>query len=685
LPDQFGLKNMSADNINREILKLRESTKFTIALAGNPNVGKSTIFNHITGLGAVTANYPGKTVELNFGSAEYKGTSFGVIDLPGTYSLGSISEDQFVARQEILEGKADVIVVIVDAANLERNLYIVLQLLDLGYPIIIACNLMDIAAKQNICVDTDKLSRLLGVPVLPVTATTNEGIGVLIETCIDVVGRKRIITPVLPEYGKDIAEHIDHLSELIKKYLNKLPYGLSARAISILLLEEDEEFINLIKKESHGDIVLKKASQIAEEIKKTHGEQSALRITRERHGYEGILVDKVLQIGTCNPSLSTKLWRFSLGPATGLPILIAGLIAIFMIMFYAGGFLSTGFDNIWPHFISPHIKQIIFWIFGKGVLANTLLWGVDAGIEAALSIGIPYILTFYIILAFLEDTGYLNSIAFLTDSLMHKIGLHGRSVIPLIAGAGCSVPAIIGTRVLTTKREKIIACTLITLVPCSARTAVIMGAVAFYLGWQWALAIYLIDFIIGILVGKSMAILLPGQSSGLVMEMFPFRLPKLKTVVKKTWYRFKEFIIIAIPIIAIGSLILGSLYETKYMWLITRPMHLIIENWLGLPAVAGICLLFGILRKELALQLLVTLGIVKYGPNVHNLLSFMTKEQIFIFALVTTLYIPCIATVSVLIRELGLKISAIITLFTITLAVIVGGIAHQILNLFHIL
>ncbi|MFA4967105.1 MAG: ferrous iron transport protein B [Candidatus Margulisiibacteriota bacterium] len=671
-------------NCHAEIKKIRKDAKFTIALAGNPNVGKSTIFNEMTGLGAVTANYPGKTVALNIGSAEYKGIPFGIIDLPGTYSLGSMSEDQFVARREILEKHAEVVVVIVDAANLERNLYMVLQLIDLGYPLVVACNLMDLAAKQNICIDTIQLSELLGVPVVPVTATKGEGIDELIETCMNFVNGKIKMNPILPQYGKDIMTQIEELSEAIKNNIKEIPYGLSPRALSILMLEEDEEFLGYVKADKKGKAVMEKALEISSKIEKTHGEKSAIRLARERHGYEGYLTDKVQITGMCKISLTDRLWRLTIEPLTGLPILVAGLIAVFVIMYYVGGFLSTAFESAWTSFVSPYINAFFYGLLGQNAVSRTLLWGFNAGIQAALSVGIPFVMTFYILLAFLEDTGYLNSVAFLTDSFMHKLGLHGRSIIPIIAGAGCNVPAIIGTRVLTTQREKIIACTLIILTPCSARTAVIMGAAAFFIGWQYALAIYVIDFIIGVLVGRTLAIALPGKSSGLVMEMFPFRAPKLSNILKKTWYRVKEFVLIALPIIAIGSLVMGTLYETKYMWVLTKPMSLIVENWLGLPAVAGICLLFGILRKELALQLLLALAIIQFGPNTHNLLSFMTKQQIFIFALVTTLYFPCLSAITVLIKELGWKTSIAIAAFTIILAIVVGGAANQILNVIHI-
>lgn len=671
-------------NCHSEIKKIKTNTQFTIALAGNPNVGKSTIFNQLTGLGAVTANYPGKTVCLNIGSAEFHGISFGLIDLPGAYSLGAISEDQLIARRAILEKNAEVVVAVVDATNLARNLYLTLQLIELGCPLVIALNLIDVTAEQNLLIDAKKLGERLGVPVVPIVATTGEGIDQLIETCIKAANQNLIINPPLPKYSEEISRLVQDLSKIIKNNLPSLPYDIRAEALAILFLEEDEEFISYLKSDKIKNVAKEKIEQFLSKIKPDDNGKMTEKITAARNHYADELAQEItLHTKTNKTTLATKLWRLSLSPLIGLIMLIAGLVAVFSIMYYLGGFLSFNFDHLWSIFVSPYIKALIFWLFGHNAVANTLLWGLDAGIQASLSVGIPYILTFYLILAVLEDTGYLNSIAFLTDSLMHKIGLHGRSVIPLIAGAGCNVPAIIGTRVLTTTREKIIACTLISLTPCSARTAIIMGAVAFFVGWQWALAIYLINFLVIVAVGKGLATFLPGKSSGLVMEMFPFRRPTFKTVLKKTWYRFKEFLIIAIPIITIGSVLLGALYETNYIWFITEPTKFLIEGWLGLPAVAGICLLFGVLRKELALQLLLTLAIMQYGSGIDNLLSFMTKQQIFVFALITTLYIPCIATVAVLIKELGFKIAISISLFTIALAIIIGGLANQILNLIH--
>ncbi len=328
------------------------------------------------------------------------------------------------------------------------------------------------------------------------------------------------------------------------------------------------------------------------------------------------------------------------------------------------------------------IDAAISFIAGSGATARTLNWGFDAGIMATLGVGIPYVLTFYFLLALLEDSGYLNSVAFLTDRLMHRLGLHGRAIIPLVAGAGCNVPAIIGTRVLTTQRERLVASTLITMVPCSARTAVIIGALAFVGGWQPAAAIFGIVLLLIVAVGLALNKLLPDHPGGLVMEMFPFRAPSLLSVSKKTWYRFKHFVTAAMPIVFVGSIILGAFYETGYIWKLSAPMAPVIEGWLGLPAVAGLTLLFAVLRKELALQLLVTLAVVKYGPEAKNLLKFMTGDQLFVYALVNTIYIPCVATIAILARELTWKKAFSISAFTVTLAVFVGGMAARLVSAF---
>jgi len=670
--------------------EIRGRTDFVFALAGNPNVGKSSIFNTLTGTGAVTANYPGKTVEINVAATRLGELRIGLVDLPGTYALGAVSEDQWVARQGILDGNPDAVIVILDATNLARNLYMLLQLLDMGFPVVAALNLFDQARKKGIEIDVAALSRLLGIPVIPTVATHGEGLETLLAAAVAAVRRSRKCREPGPgaggsptrhvSYGADVEKIVGDISVHVSALLNGDAPRVSPRGLALLLLENDAEFKRLVRGVDRGPELLSFVDEAAVRIHDEHGEDAPLRIIRERHGLAGAIVDEVQRRGADKELLSQRLWRLTTSPLTGLPILAVALGGIFAFLFVVGDFLARTFSTLWAVALSPLIQGAIHLIAGNGVVAKILIWGPDAGIEASLAVGIPYVLTFYFLLAFLEDSGYLNSVAFLTDRIMHRFGLHGRSIIPLVAGAGCNVPAIIGTRVLTTMRERTIASTLIVLIPCSARTAVILGALASLAGWQWGIAVFLLMGLLVAAVGVGLNKVMPGESSGLVMEMFPFRMPSLRSIAIKTWFRFKDFIFVATPIVLGGSLLLGALYETGLIWKLSAPLAPVMEGWLGLPAVAGLTLIFAILRKELALQLLLTLAIVRYGPHTKSLLDFMVPSQLFVYALVNTIYIPCVATVAVLGRELGWKRAAAIMGFTIALALAAGGGARWVMH-----
>ena len=364
-----------------------------------------------------------------------------------------------------------------------------------------------------------------------------------------------------------------------------------------------------------------------------------------------------------------------------MPILLAVLASVFAFLFFVGGWLSRLLTSLWGATASPVLASAVHHLFGYGALAGTLLWGLDGGILAALAVGIPYILTFYFVLALLEDSGYMNAAAFLADRVMHLFGLHGRAVIPLMAAAGCNVPAIMGTRVLSTKRERTIACTLVVLVPCSARTAVILGSVSLFVGWQWALFVFGVLGLVGLAAGLLLNRILPGEPEGLVMEMFPFRRPSLRLVAVKTWKRFGTFLWAAAPIMLIGSFALGALYETGLIWHLEWPLHPVVVGWLGLPAVAGLTLLLGVLRKELALQMLVVFAVARYGAGAYNLRTFMTPHQIVVYALVASILVPCVATIAMLGHELGWRRAATISAGTVATALVIGGAVSHLLPL----
>ncbi len=656
------------------------STELTVLLAGNPNVGKSSIFNRLTGLGAITAHYPGKTVELNLGSTEYGTVPLTVVDLPGIYALEALGEEQWLARRALLESGPEVVVAVVDAGNLERNLYLVLQLIDLQLPVIVALNLVDEAERAGIAVDAVALGKLLGVPVVEVQGTSGRGLDQLVATA---VARAQADTPTVlpPSYGRDVADHIADLEALAARDLSDILPNLTPRAKAVLLLENDAEVVAAATLTPTGRELIALRAGLAEHIANEHGETVEMRLARERYGLAGAIASQVRQRQERREGLAERLWRWSIAPTTGGPTLILVLGALFAILYSVGNFLSAAIEAAWAAFVSPAIGALLLAAFGPGTVADVLRWGVDAGPLAVLSVGVPYVMVFYFLFALLEDSGYLNSVSFLLDNVMHRFGLHGRSAIPLVAAFGCNVPALMTLRTLTSMRERLIASLLIVLIPCSARTAVIMGVVGRWAGWEAAIALMITLLAIGALAGLALNRVLPGSSSGLVMEMFPFRRPELRTLWRKTWYRVHDFVFVALPIVLGGSLVLGVLYETKWIWAVAGPLQPVVEGWLGLPMVAGLCLIFAVLRKELAMQLLVAIGITQYGPLAENLTHFMNAHQMFVYALVNTIYLPCLATFAVLARDLGWPRVFGISAFTIALALLVGGLANQVLGL----
>lgn len=653
---------------------LREDVALTVALAGNPNVGKSSIFNHLTGMGVATANYPGKTVEVQLAVTRFGDQRIGVIDLPGAYALGGVSEDQWVARQALLDGAPDAVILVLDATNLARNLYLGLQVLDLGIPLVVALNVVDQAEARGIRIDAERLTEILGSPVVPTVATRGRGLDTVMAEVVRRVGRPTPLRVRL-RYSEDVEAAIGKLERALASRVDR-PHGLPPRAVAILLLEGDAELAGWVAGAPGGDDLRRLCDELGATLRDLRGEDPALLLMRERHGLAGLIASDVERRRRRRMLLSDRLWQFTTAPATGLPLLALVLAGIFAFLFVVGDWLSVGFSAVWAEYASPAIRWPFVALLGDSALSRTLLWGFDAGINAALAIGIPYVLTFYFLLALLEDSGYMNAVAFLTDRVMHKLGLHGRAVIPLVAAAGCNVPAILGTRVLGTMRERIIASTLIVLTPCSARTAVILGAVSVTAGWQWALVVYGVTALVALGTGIGLDRLLPGSGTGLVMEMFPFRRPMLRPMLKRTWGHFREFVVVATPIVVGGSIVLGGLYETGILWALAAPLRPVMEGWLGLPAVAGLTLIVAVLRKELALQLLVTLAIAQYGPQATNLLTFMQPGQIVVYALVNTLYVPCVATISILARELGWRRAVWISCFTVALALLVGGAAR---------
>jgi ferrous iron transport protein B len=637
-----------------------------IALAGTPNVGKSAIFHQITGADVIISNYPGTTVELTEGRVRYGDYDVRVVDLPGIYSLGAISEDELVARRVILEQNPDVIVNIVDASNLGRSLYLTLQLLRLNRPMIVVLNMYDVAMRKGFRIDVEALSEKLGVPVISTVAVRGENVHRAFEKAVEVAMERKLPQRTIL-MGRDVEGSIGRLEKVIRRRLVHPPFDLPPRSLAIKLLEGDVHIIRELAQHPRGSPVLREADELARRIRAQHGEPAAFRIARERHGIANIIAGEVTKYVATEPELSDKLSAVMTEPRTGIPIMIAVFAALILLIVCVGGFIEGLLTRGWEAATSGLSSALQ----GSGEVGRVVEIGLVQGISGILSVMIPYILIFYLALAFLEDTGYLPRMAFVMDSAMHKIGLHGRAVVPMLGGFGCNVPAIMGTRVLTTRRERLIASFLITMVPCSARTAVILGTVGFFLGMKYALVIYGMILAMIFIVGWLLNRWLPGHVSGMIMEMPPLRRPMLGPILTKTWLRMKHFIYVAVPLLLMGSFLIGILHVSGVLNSITGPLAPFTTGLLGLPAVAIIPFMYGFIRKEGAFVLLASIA------GTSNLLTFMSPLQIFVFALVVAIYIPCVATVAVLKRELGWRDAIAISAGTFLLAVAVGGLVYH--------
>lgn len=662
---------LSADDDPVAALEAVREGAVVLALVGNPNVGKSTAFARLTGVGVETAHYPGTTQGVNIADAMASGRRVVVVDLPGTYSLVGDAPEHVVARRALADLVPNVVLVVLDATNLARNLVLALEVLDTGLPTVVALNLADEATRGGVTIDEAALERSLGVPVVRTIAHTGVGLDLFVERALGAVD----VVPPPPRYGtvlEDLLADVESAAERSGVRVGRL----SARGLAVRLFEGAPELI------SGPAVVIAAAAADARmrAIERT-GEPPAVLVARERHERADAIAAACTSAESQGRRWRKDGWSLTTSPITGVPIMLLVLGAVFGFLFVVGDVLATGFSTLWASHASPLIRSAIEAVAGAGMLADVLRWGFDAGIEASLAIGLPYILTFYVLLAVLEDSGYLTSLAFLADRAMHRFGLHGRAVLPLVAAAGCNVPAMVAAKSLPSKRERLITSTLIVLVPCSARTAVVLGAVGHYIGWQPALGVFGVVLVLTVATGWGLDHMLPGHTSGLVMEMFPFRRPTLAGVLRKAWTQFREFLFVATPIVVVGSLVLGALYETGVLWRLTEPLKPVVEGWLGLPAVAGLTLILGMLRKELALQLLIAMAVVSIGAGATDLTSFMTPTNLFVYALVNTIAMPCVSTVAVLARQEGWARAGIVISFTVVVALLFGGIFARVLPL----
>jgi len=636
----------------------------TIALAGNANVGKSVIFNHLTGLHQHIGNWPGKTVERAEGTLVFEDYMIDVIDLPGIYSLSTYSLEELVSREYIASEKPDVIINVIDASVLERNLFFTLQLLELETPMVVALNQIDIATRKGVNIDQRRLAELLGVPVISCVATKGIGLDDLVRKAIEIHEMKNPRFLVHPRFGLEIEERIGKLTAEIEQIKTKYP----PRWIAIKLLEGDPEVERLVY--TRQPSIENKAEALAEEIKQIHSEPCSSVIASERYNVANQMARESLTLATPpKPSWGERLASLTVSRTFGYPIMILVMASLFYGIFSFGNFASALLSRVFED-----ARLSYFATFGSTVSTEFVWKGLIEGLVAGITIALPYIAPFYVAFSILESSGYLPRVAFLMDSVMHKIGLHGKAFIPIMLGYGCCVPGCIACRIMETQRERFLASFLTTLVPCAARTVVILGLVGAYVGIRWALLLYAFDLLLLLILGRIAFKVLPGEPVGLIMPSY--KMPSLNVIAKQTWFRLEEFVRLAFPLIVVGNLVLNILQFLDVLPILDSTFAFITVDWLGLPAVTATPLIFGIFRKELTLIMLAAL------VGTSNFATILTPTQMIVYATVTMLYIPCVATIAVLIREFGYRKALATAVFEVGFAILIGGLMLRILELF---
>jgi len=631
-----------------------------IALAGNPNVGKSLLFSRITGIGVISSNYPGTTVEFEEGKVVWRGKTFTIYDLPGTYSLSGTSEDELVTTKLLSERMPDYVVAVADATRIEQSLTLIFQLIELGYKVVVALNFMDVARKR-FSIDIERLSKILQVPIVGTVATTGEGVDALIEV-ID--SNKVARSDFVVRYDRHIESAISDLEEDVSDAETRFP----RRGMVLKLLEGNEFFTDWFSESTKL-----KAEGVRDAFREEHLEEITVHISRDRYGEAGKIASEVIIKLDRPRRMADRISELTLEPRTGVVIMLVVLGSVFLSVVYLGGLLETALIGVYHSVVGNSFDGLASFIGGKIGLA--IARGIDLSLQAILSIVVPYILVFYIILGILEDSGYLPRVVTLLDGIMHKIGLHGRAIIPMIVGIGCNVPAILATRLIESRRERLILATVTVMaVPCSAQVAVVLGTVGRFAGIGYAAVIFIVLFLILIVLGKLLHRVMKSEPSSLVIEIPELSIPRPRNVLYKTFIRVKDFFVIAFPILLAGSLILELLAQYGILDQIVGPFSPFTVGFLGLPAVIIIALIFGVLRKEMSLQMLVLL----FGTT--QLSTVLAPDQLFVFALIMATYMPCLAAFAVMAREFGLKDTLKVTAASIFLAFMLGGIAHFILS-----
>ncbi|EGT4145358.1 ferrous iron transport protein B [Clostridium perfringens] len=660
----------------------------TIALAGNPNCGKTSLFNLLTKSRQHIGNWPGVTVEKKEGTLKFKGESYKVIDLPGTYSLGAYSEDEIVARNYILKDKPDVVINVVDATNLERNLYLTTQLIEMGANVVIALNMIDQAEALNIEIDTNKLSKRLGVPIIKTSALKNRGIEELIETSIHLKKNEKLINI---NYGEDIEDEIKNLSSLLETYKNKLEFPVNWTALKLL---ENDEYIKDKIKQLNAPSIFNKLEESNKTIEKNIGFEADMSIVDKRYSFISSITEDVIKKPSEKQVTTTeKIDKIVTNKYLGIPIFALIMYCLYELTFIIGAGIQEWFGDL----IAKAGVIVSEWFSNMGapeLLVGFIDKGLFGGVGAVLSF-LPLIMVMYFLLGLLEDSGYMARAAYVMDRLMRGLGLHGKTFVSMIVSVGCNVPGIMSTRTLENKKDRMIAILINPFISCGARMPIYAVFVeAFFPTHQGLVlfSLYVLGIIVALISGKIFSkTLFKGESSYFVMELPAYRMPSIKNVFLLMWEKagafFKKAGMIIFPMMivlwALSVLPLGVEPNSEHSILgmigsFVAPLFVLAGygTWQ-----AGVSLITGILAKE---SVVATMGMVYAGVEegealINVIQQVFTPLSAVSFLVMTLLYTPCLAALGAIKRETNsMKWTIFSAVYTFVIALVLSTLVYQV-------
>ena len=711
-----------------------------VALVGQPNCGKSTLSNAVAGYRSLTSNFAGTTVEYTRGQARVDGAVVDLVDLPGLYSLTPTNPLEAIARECLLSGEWDVIINVIDASQLARSLELTLEIKDLQAPLVVCLNMMDEAARKGIVIDSKALSVALGAPVVETIAARGQGILDSFRAALALSRRPRRNPPKPFIYAPEVEDTVVRLGQRLTSFATldddrdrrsagsepeqQAPSGTGSGAASpsvIPIPQSRERNLVLgppsrdqgeIPRCARNDIAVSttiatatalvesaapfpparfEALQLAQsnprtlaqlstlqvaaavsdaqdEITRLLGQPADVAISSARHAACLNLFERVARVTHPRRDWRERVDRLVMHPVWGYAVLALVFLGIFQLIFTVGKFGEDRILGVFSGLIASMSRsmdpQSVPFAAAKGALLGT---------AGAVAIVLPYLLPFLVCLAVLEDLGYLSRVGYLMDAVMHRLGLHGTATLPVLLGYGCSVPAVMATRILSSRRDRFIAAFLAVLVPCSARMTVILALVGVYLGAYYALGIYVLNLLVVVLAGHILALIWPEISPGMLMEVPAFRVPAPKVVMMKTWWRLREFVLVAFPLLVAGSAVLSLIEFYGWQQFLNAALSPL-TALLGLPRAVGLTLIFGVLRKELSLLMLMQ------ALGTTDVASVMSVAQILIFTLFVTFYLPCMATLASMFRELGWRLTAAAAVALLVVAVGISLAARGILT-----